>query len=338
LEPRLLAALTGGTGFVGSHLAEALVGAGFRVRALARRPEDPGWLKNMPVEIVTGDVRDPSCLGALVAGASAVVHAAGKTSARSEDEYMASNAGGTANVARAAEQEAPDAHFVLVSSQAAAGPSQDGVPVSASAPGRPVSAYGRSKLEGENEVRSRARLSYTILRPCAVYGPRETAIRDLFVAASKGIVPVFAGGTPRIQLVYAADVAGALLGALRRGGRRETFFVAHPEILDYRAIAETLAGLPPKRPLLVPVPAGLVRLAGVLVGAASRLGTSPPIFNSEKADEMLQAAWLCDVSGTQAALGEPLRTDFRSGARRTWDWYAENGWIRSDNIAGRKSR
>ncbi|MGE5346432.1 MAG: NAD-dependent epimerase/dehydratase family protein [Acidithiobacillales bacterium] len=337
MESRPLAALTGGSGFVGSHLTEALLGAGFRVRALARRPDAPGWLKGHPVEIVKGDVRDPSCLGALVAGAALVVHAAGKTSARSEDEYMASNTGGTANVARAAVERAPDAHFVLVSSQAAAGPSPDGAPVKTSAPGRPVSAYGRSKLEGENEVRSQARLSYTILRPCAVYGPRETAIRDLFVAASKGFVPVFAGGRTRIQLVYAADVSAALLGALRRGGRRETFFVAHPEVLDYRQIAETLAGLPPKRPLLVPVPAPLIRLAGSVVGAASRLWNSPPVFDSEKAVEMLQSAWLCDVSETQAALGEPLRTDFRSGAQKTWDWYAANGWIRSDNIRGRKS-
>ncbi len=133
------------------------------------------------------------------------------------------------------------------------------------------------------------------------------------------------------------DVAAALLGAVRRGGRRETFFVAHPEVLDYRQVAETLAGLPPKRPILVPVPAPLIRLAGAVMGAASRLGSSPPVFSSDKADEMLQAAWLCDVSETQAALGEPLRTDFRSGARWTWDWYAASGWIRSDNIQERKS-
>jgi nucleoside-diphosphate-sugar epimerase len=338
LEPARLVALTGGTGFVGSHMAEALLAAGFRVRALARRPDDPGWLKGLAVEIVKGDVRDASSLEALVNGASAVVHAAGKTSARSEDDYMRSNAVGTANLARATAERAPEAHFVLVSSQAASGPSLDGEPVKTSAPARPVSAYGRSKLEGENEVRRRTRLAWTILRPCAVYGPRETAIRDLFVAASKGIVPVLAGGTPRVQLVFAADVAETILRALRRGGRGETFFVAHPEILDYRAIAETLAGLPPRRPLLVPVPAGLIRLAGHVAGAISRVGAGPPVFNSEKAGEMLQPAWLCDVSGTQAVLGEPFVTDFRSGARKTWDWYVANGWIRSDNIArGKRS-
>jgi len=336
LETRRLVALTGGTGFVGSHVAEALLASGCRVRALVRRPDVPGWLKGLDVEIVPGDVRDASSLDALVEGAEAVVHAAGKTSARNEAEYLAANAGGTANVAAATARRADGAHLVLVSSLSAAGPSRDGMPVKATDPGRPVSSYGRSKLAGEDEIRRAVGISYTILRPCPVYGPRETVIRDLFIAASKGVVPVLAGGAPRVQLVFALDLAAAVVGALRRGGRNETFFVAHPETLSYREIAEVLAALPAKRPLLVPVPAGVIKLAGVLAGAVSRLGSRPPVFNSEKADEMLQPAWLCDMSDAQAALGGPLTTDFRSGARRTWDWYVTNGWIRSDNIARRK--
>ena len=327
MKPGSLVALTGGTGFVGSHVAEALLRAGYRVRALVRRPAAPGWLKGMDVEVVEGDVRNPGPLAALVAGADAVVHVAGKTSARSEAEYLAANAGGTANLAAATLAGAPDAHFVLISSQAAAGPSEDGVPVHASRPGRPVSAYGRSKLAGEEAVRRAPGLSFTILRPCAVYGPREAAIKDLFVAAAKGIVPVLAGGRPRIQLVFVSDLTLSVVAALGRPGRGETFFVAHPEALDYRAIAETLAGLPPKRPFLLPVPALLIRAAGFAAGALSGLGSGPPVFNSEKANEMLQEAWLCDVTDAQAALGQPFTTPFSEGARLTFDWYRQAGWL-----------
>ncbi|HQR44742.1 MAG TPA: NAD-dependent epimerase/dehydratase family protein [Thermoanaerobaculia bacterium] len=336
MSEKPLVALTGGTGFVGSHVADALLARGYRVRALVRRPEAPGWLKGLDLEIVKGDVRDVACLDALVRGADAVVHAAGKTSARSEADYMAANAGGTANVARAAKRVAPNAHVVLVSSLAAAGPSRDGTPLKASAPPRPVSTYGRSKRAGEEELRRAGGLSFTILRPSAVYGPRETSIRDLFVAASKGIVPLLAGGKPRIQLVYALDVAAAVTGALRRGGRGETFFVAHPEVETYASIARTLAALPEKRPVLVPVPAALIRFAGLVVGAATAFSSGPPVFNAEKAEEMLEPAWLCDVSEAQAALGGPFTTDFATGARKTWEWYLENGWVRSDNIAARK--
>jgi nucleoside-diphosphate-sugar epimerase len=329
-----LVALTGGSGFVGSHVADALLASGYRVRALARRPENPGWLKDAPLEIVPGDVREADSLEALVAGARAVVHVAGKTSARSEAEYMASNASGAANVASATRRSAPEAHLVLVSSQAAGGPSRNGAPVCAGDPPRPVSSYGRSKLAGEEAVRGVAGLAFTILRPGAVYGPRETAIRDLFVAASRGFVPVLAGGTPRVQMVYAEDLARAVLGALERGGRGETFFVAHPEILEYRGIAETLATLPSRRPRLVPVPSVAVRTAGSLAGLFSTFAKGPPVFNAEKARELLESAWTCDVSGTQVALNQPFRTDFAAGAKLTWKWYLERGWIsdRGDKI------
>jgi nucleoside-diphosphate-sugar epimerase len=333
LAPKPLVALTGGTGFVGSHVAEALLAGGWRVRALVRRPESPGWLKGLGVEVARGDVREAAALDPFVAGADAVVHAAGKTSARSEAEYFASNTAGTANVVAAAVGSAPAAHLVFISSQAAGGPSRDGLPVCVSAPGRPVSSYGRSKLEGENEVRKATRLAYTILRPSAVYGPRETAIRDLFVAASRGVVPVLAGGRQKVQVVYVRDLARAVLAALRRGGRQETFYAAHPEVLDYRRIAEALAKLPRRRPVLVPVPGSLIRAAGWAIGAASLLGSGAPVFNGEKATELLQPAWLCSVGDAQVALGQPFETDFARGSRLTWNWYVERGWIRGDTIA-----
>lgn len=322
-----LAALTGGTGFVGSHVAEALLREGWRVRALVRRPDAPGWLKGLDVETVRGDVRDPASLGQLVEGAQAVVHVAGKTAARNEAEYLAANAGGVANVAAATRAAAPKAHVVLVSSLAAAGPSRRGRPVRTGDPDRPVSAYGRSKLEGERRL-AESGLGRTVLRPGAVYGPRETAIRDLFVGASRGWVPLIAGGRPQVQLVFAPDVADAVLGALRRGPTGETFFVAHPEILDYRRIADTLAELRVPRARLLPVPAPLVRAAGAVVGLATSFASGPPVFNREKARELLQEAWTCDVSDTQEALGQPFKRDFLTGSRITWEWYRDAGWIR----------
>src|ERR1039457_4874900 len=108
-----LVALTGGTGFVGSHVAHSLLAAGVRVRALSRRPEDPGWLKGTGAELVLGDVRDAATLPALVEGASAVVHVAGKTSARSEAEYMAAKAAGSAKLVAAGRKSAPHADVVL---------------------------------------------------------------------------------------------------------------------------------------------------------------------------------------------------------------------------------
>jgi len=328
-SPSSTIALTGGTGFLGSHIAEALLAEGHGVRALARRPDDPGWLKGLAVELVPGDVRKPESLLALVRGASVVIHVAGKTSARSLDEYREANVGGVVNVLRACREAAPGAHVVLISSQAAAGPSLDGSPVTLATPPRPVSPYGQSKLEGENALKQEAGPTpFTILRPSAVYGPRETALRDLFVASSRGFVPLLAGGRPKVQMVYSGDVARAVLGTMARGGRGETFFVAHPEILDFRQVAETIARLRTPSARLLPVPAFVVRSAGAVVGFLSRFQGGPPVFNRDKAEEMLQPAWTCDVAAAEEALGSPFRTPFAVGTRLTNDWYREKGWIR----------
>lgn len=324
---RGLVALTGGSGFVGSHAAEALLAAGYRVRALVRRPHQPGWLSGLDVEPVPGDVREAESLARLVDGAVAVVHVAGKTSARSEAEYLEANAVGTGHLARATARLATGAHFLLISSQAAGGPSVEGRAVCSGDTCRPVSAYGRSKLAGEKELAAVPGLGFTVLRPSSVYGPRERAIKDLFSASARGMVPLLAGGKPRVQFVYALDLARAIVAAIAREPRGEVFFAAHPEVLDYRQIARTLAELrrPPAR--LLPVPAGLVRAAGTLAGLSSRFSSAPPVFNSEKAEEMLQDAWLCDVQPAQAALGQPFTTPFAEGARLTWEWYRAQGWL-----------
>src|SRR5438132_321145 len=105
--------------------------------------------------------------------------------------------------------------------------------------GLPREPRGRSPSVGWTSS-ARAGQPYPLLRPSAVYGPRETALRDLFVAGSRGLVPLLAGGKPRVQMVFAKDVAAAVLGAIARGGRGETYFVAHPEVLDYRMVADTI--------------------------------------------------------------------------------------------------
>ncbi|MCG3194263.1 MAG: hypothetical protein DIJKHBIC_03521 [Thermoanaerobaculia bacterium] len=328
MTERPLVALTGGSGFVGSHIVDSLLEAGYRVRALLRRPEAPGWLKGKDVEIVAGDVRESTGLSDLVRGALAVVHAAGKTAARDLAEYRQANARGTENLVKAVQEASPGAHFVLISSLAAAGPSIGGALVRPSDPPKPVSSYGTSKLEGEIAVASTLGLGYTILRPSAVYGPRETAIRDLFVMASKGWVPSLAGGRPKVQLAYVSDVAAAVRGALERGPTNETYFVSHPEILDYAMIAATLAALPDPAARIFPVPGGLIRGAGLVAELLGQLSSGPPVFNREKAEEMLQEGWLCDVTTTQNDLGSPMKTPFSQGARMTWNWYRQEGWIR----------
>src|SRR5262245_2891159 len=146
--------LTGGTGFVGGHVARALVQEGWKVRLLAR---DPGrasgpLLAGVPFDVVPGNLEDEGALAVALSGVGAIIHVAGLTKARRLEDYREVNARGTGRLVAAGRRAAPEAQFVLISSQAAAGPATGGRPVRDEDPARPISWYGRSKQEAEDVV------------------------------------------------------------------------------------------------------------------------------------------------------------------------------------------
>src|SRR3954470_2428325 len=139
--------LTGGSGFLGSYVAEQFTAAGHTVRALVRPRSDKRLLEKLPrVELAPGAVEDRASLGPAVAGVDAVVHVAGIVKARKPADFFEVNAQGTRNLVEAALAQGGLKRFVYVSSLAAVGPSPDGKPVHEDAEPRPVTQYGRSKL------------------------------------------------------------------------------------------------------------------------------------------------------------------------------------------------
>ncbi|MFI5403683.1 MAG: NAD-dependent epimerase/dehydratase family protein, partial [Planctomycetota bacterium] len=146
------ALVTGGHGFLGSHLVDALLDRGVRVRCLLRPGRPESLFSGRPVEVVRGDLRAADGLAAAVEGADLVFHVAGLIAARSPAEFHEVNAKGTARLAAAVAARGPVSRFVLVSSQAAAGPSLDGRPVTEDRPPGPLTHYGRSKLAGERAL------------------------------------------------------------------------------------------------------------------------------------------------------------------------------------------
>ncbi len=318
--------ITGATGFVGSHAARRFAQEGWRVRALVRRPERPGLLPP-GVEVVAGEIADPRSYLRALEGCDAVVHAAGATKARSLAEYRAANAFGTAALAKAAASACPEAMFVLVSSQSAAGPSRNGVPVREGDVARPVSWYGISKLEGEDAVERERKGPWCAVRPCSVYGPGDPGLLQLFSIIARGWAPVLAGGRQGIHLIAASDLAEILLAAsLRRdlSGRRG--FAAGAATTTGELISH-IASLrrPPARRL--PIPAFALRAAGWVESIRERATRRARPFNRDKARELLQPGWLCDPSPFLADLGISELSDWRSGVRETALWYQRQGWL-----------
>jgi nucleoside-diphosphate-sugar epimerase len=324
--------VTGASGFVGRHVAEALRDAGSSVRCLVRGEADAASLAREGFAVVRGDLSDARRLAEAVRGCGAVVHVAGMISARSFEEMRGVNEGGTGRLAAACGLAGtPPSRFVLVSSLAAAGPSSGGRAVREDDAPRPVSRYGWSKLLGERAARRalpRA-TSLVVLRPPAVFGPRDRGILPFFRAASRGVRPRI-GLRPRsVSLVFGPDLADAVRRAVeapQAAGR--TYHVADP---DARTLDETLlaiAGAVGMRTVEVSVPEALLRAVGVLAEETARLAGRVPEFSRDKAAEFLAPGWVCDPTRARNELGWAPRLGFAEALAATAAWYRTAGWLR----------
>ncbi len=323
------ALLTGGTGFVGSHVARALASEGWRVRLLARDPRrvDAGLLSGLPIEVVAAGLDRAPDLERAAAGAGAIVHVAGLTKARTLEEYREVNVQCTERLLEAARAVAPDAHFVLVSSQAAAGPSIGGRPVGHGDPARPVSWYGVSKREAEEAVERLWKGPWTVLRPGVVYGPGDRGLFVYFKMAATGWIPVPAGRT-RIQLVGAELAA---LAIARAAGKAELAgqirFLCAPEAVAVGDLAAAIAASSGRQGRLIRVPDVVVRLLGAAETVVETLTRRSRPFNADKARELLAGDWLCDTGPLARELALPAPVPLSEGLSAAWTWYRKAGWL-----------
>ena len=320
------ALVTGATGFVGSHLAEALRQRGDDVTALVRSPAKAAALAPLGVRTVAGELGDAESLERAVEGQDVVFHVAGLVAARDEREFLRGNRDGTANLVAAAAR-AGVTRLVYVSSMAAGGPAAKGRPLTGAEPPRPVTAYGRSKLAGETAVTSGA-LPWVIVRPPTVYGPRDREVLKVFRMARWGVAPVFGDGSQELSAVHGADLATALIAAgTSAAATGKVYYACHPEIVTSAGLVRAVGLALGRRVRLVPVPFGLGRaLLGITEAAASLAGQTT-ILTRDKANEFFQAAWTGDPEPLTRDTGWRARYDLASGLADTCRWYRSAGWL-----------
>lgn len=318
--------VTGATGFVGSHLAETLRRQGHDVVALVRSPGKAAALRDLGVGLVAGDLHDPEALRTAVRDAEVVYHVAGLTAARTEAEFQRINGEGTARLVAAA-GEAGASRFVMVSSLAAAGPSPRGGRRSAAEPMEPVTQYGRSKAAAEAVVRGGS-VPWTIARPPAVYGPRDTELLKVFRIARVGMAPVFDDGSQELSLVFGPDLAEALAAmgtAASATGR--IYYPAHPEVVTSGELVRAIGAAMGRRMRLIPLPRPVAGGILQLTGLAARLAGQATLLNPDKANEFFQPAWTCDPESLTRDTGWRAAHGSEAGLAKTLAWYRAEGWL-----------
>lgn len=324
------ALVTGATGFIGSHLVEALLQRGTHVRCLVRNKNHLGWVKDCSVEYVIGDCREKKSLKQAVQNVDQVFHLAGATAAIDEKTYFEVNGLGTENLVQACIENNPRLKkFIYLSSQAAAGPSRIGGKKKESDPCEPVSPYGKSKLLGEELAMAHAEeLPLLILRPCAVYGPRDKGFFTLFKCLSRNIKPCLSDHDQQISMCYVEDlVLAILLAAETRTASGETFFLSDGHDYRMEEIGDIFAQAMRVRALKLHLPGQLLFGMGFLAECVARVTGRPAIMSRGKIREMFCKNWLCDIQKARALLGFKPRIALARGAELTVAWYKEENWL-----------
>lgn len=317
------ALVTGATGFIGGHLVDALIRENFEVTCLTRGTSNLRYLEGLNVAFLQADCTEPETLTGLK-NFDYVFHLAGLTKAPSDEAAFRVNSGGTENIVSAVmRQNAGLKRFIYVSSLAAAGPCCQGKPLIEDCDPQPVSIYGKAKLGGEKAVLGqKGRMPFTIIRPPAVYGPRDRDLLVIFKMVKLGLIPYW--GKSYYSFLYVDDlVNGIILSALRDEGEGEIFFMSDGSIYSSDDLVAAIAQALQCSPIKLGIPKCVMPLFGVL--AEKMPGCS--IINPDKIREIRHPYWTCDSTKAREKLGFSPRVKIKEGAKWTADWYRIHSWL-----------
>ena len=324
--------MTGGTGFIGSHVVDALLSKGFDVRCIYRKSSNLRWLENKNVELIEASLSNVDSLLRAVDSVDYIFHVAGVVAAKNYDDFLKGNRDATKNLLEATLKKAPNLkRFLHVSSQTAAGPSQSREhPNDENDLCNPITAYGRSKKAAEDVVLEyKDRLPITIVRPPAVYGPRDTATFQIFQVADKGFGTLIGFDKKYVNLIHSDDlVRGIVDSALSDNTKGKIYFVASEEIYNWDEIMDAIKeALHRKSFHKIHIPHFLVYTLAGLSEFFGRFSSKPPIFNFDKGRDFVQKYWTCSVESAKRDFGFQQKINLNDGLNSTIKWYKDNKWF-----------
>lgn len=318
------ALVTGAAGFIGSHLVEALIKRGYEVTCLIRRSSNCKWIEHLDIKYIFSDIYDTESYTDKISNFEYIFHLAGLTKSVSEKDFFLANTENTKRLLQAvADGNSKIYRFIFLSSLAAAGPSCNGVPLREDSPSKPVSIYGRSKLEAEKAVLKYAyKMPFTIIRPPAVYGPRDSDFFIFFKLIKSGIFPYW--GESHYSLIYVDDlVQGIILAAEKKEAENKIFFLSDNMHYSGEEIAKEIGLAFDSKALKIRVPRSIMPFLALIGEKLKKKG----IINRDKIRELYYSNWTCDSSRAREELGFDLKITLREGIKWTADWYKIHQWL-----------
>ncbi|UEG51771.1 NAD-dependent epimerase/dehydratase family protein [Mucilaginibacter daejeonensis] len=321
--------ITGASGFVGFHLIEAALKAGYEVYAAVRKSSKVNHLKDLDIQYAYTNFNSVEALQEEIEQNKYdhIIHAAGVTKANSASEYDAVNTTYTVNLAKAAVASKRIQKFVFVSSLAAVGPlpSIEGC-LNEESTQAPVTAYGQSKKRAEEALKNIEGLNYVILRPTAVYGPRDKDILIVLKQFANRFEPYIAKMDQHLSFIYVKDLAQACVLGLSHG-QREAYLLSDGKRYDRYEMANITKRLLNISTFRIHLPLPVVKVIAQMAESVSRVTKKASALNVEKLNELTAANWICSIDKARQELEFSPKYDLEKGLEETLTWYKANKWL-----------
>lgn len=322
--------ITGGTGFVGSHLIDLLIEKGFDIVTLKRPSSNLRWLDGKKVKFIEGDLFSRNVIKEAVESTDYVFHIAGVVKSKTAEGFEKNNYIATKNLLEIVNEVNKNLKkFVYISSQAVCGPSPDAEPIDEEYTPRPITTYGKTKLKAENEVLKYSKnMPVTIIRPPAVFGERDSEIFVYFKTINMGLNTVIGFDEKLISLVYIKDlVKGIYLSAINNNADGNIFFICYDRPFSWKEIGDLTARLMNKRTLKIKIPHFIVYTAGAAAQFFSLFSKNAATLNLEKCKDITRKYWICSNKKAKELLGFSTDYTIEEAFRNTICWYKENKWL-----------
>lgn len=318
MKPTVL--ITGGNGFIGRTLTERLLHEGYQVRILTRKTP-----KNQPanpsVSLIKADYNDVNSLKQAMQDCEGVFHLAAAIFGFNYQDFASANITNTQHVVQAVNQSPNVKTYVHVSSLAASGfAAAPKTPRTEEMEPAPVSDYGRTKLGGEQAVKTlRTGVKWTILRPPIVYGKNDSGVSKIALWVKRGIM-VNTSGNGYFSFVHVSDLVEALFTAYSRpdtGG--ETYFITEEQIYPWTYFIEEMArAMNVSKPFMPNAPKWMLQAAAAIYETCAKLTGTLPALNYDKVTEAtIPGHWICSGRKWQTLTGQTF-TPLKDGLKKSF--------------------
>lgn len=326
--------ITGASGFVGSHLVEEAKRKGYEIHAAVRKTSKIDDIKHFVDEFVFPDMDNVDELKCLFQEEkySYIIHAAAMTKAKRESDMLRVNVGYTENILTAAQAVSDTLErIVYVSSLAAIGPIEfnRATLITEGSPYNPVTVYGRSKKASEEMIKTKFTSSpISVLRPTAVYGPRERDLFILFDTLNKGLDPYIGAKPQKLSFVYVKDLVESIFNACTQPQKGLQFYnITDGQVYSRYAMADVFKNTFNRKSFRLHIPYSIVAFIAKVSQSLYTRSEKTPVLYPERLGELTAENWGCDISKAKEDLAFEPKYDLSSGLKETLLWYKSNNWL-----------